>query len=122
METFKQQNKVGKYSGFGLLLVAVGIVFLLRNLGVDVPHWLFSWSSLMLVAGLWIGYKKNFRIDNWVLLVMIGGIFTIRDIAFFELSRITGALILIGLGIYLVIKPSKVLSFSEGCKHRKTLE
>ena len=120
METFKQKNKAGKYLGFGLLMIAVGIVFLLRNLGINVPHWLFSWSSLMLVAGLWIGYKKDFRIDNWIILVMIGGIFTIRDIAFFELSRITGALILIGLGIYLVIKPNKIPSFSEGCKSKKT--
>jgi len=120
METFKRKNKAGKYLGFGLLMIAVGIVFLLRNLGINVPHWLFSWSSLMLVAGLWIGYKKDFRIDNWIILVMIGGIFTIRDIAFFELSRITGALILIGLGIYLVIKPNKIPSFSEGCKSKKT--
>lgn len=118
METRKIKNKSDKYLGFGLLMVAVGIISMVKNLGVDVPHWVLSWHTFMLVFGLWIGYKKNFRIDHWVLLVMIGGIFTIRDIAFFELSRITGALILIGLGVYLVIKPDSSAGLSHSFRKR----
>lgn len=110
METFIKKNHADKQLGLGVLIIVIGSVFLLRNSGVDVPHWILSWHTIMLAAGLWMGYRKNFQGGGWLALTIIGAIFTFQDITVFdfELSRITTAIVLIGLGLYVILKPKKV--------------
>lgn len=109
MENLIKKNHADKQMGLGILIVVVGAVFLLRNTGVEVPHWILSWHTIMLGAGLWIGYRKNFQGSGWLALTVIGAIFTLRDITIldFEVSKITTALVLIGLGLWVILKPKK---------------
>jgi len=115
MENLIKKNHDNKQFGLGILIVFIGSVFLLRNTGLDIPHWVLSWHTIMLGAGLWIGYRKSFQGSGWLALTIIGAIFTLKDITVFdfELSKITTAIILIGLGLYLVLKPKKVKSFDQ---------
>lgn len=115
METFNKKNHTDKQFGLGILIVVIGAVFLLRNTGVDVPHWVLSWHTIMLGAGLWIGYRKNFQGSGWLALTIIGAIFTLRDITVFDfaVSKITTALVLISLGLYVILKPRKLKSFDQ---------
>ncbi|MFC3562223.1 LiaF transmembrane domain-containing protein [Pedobacter jamesrossensis] len=107
MENLIKKNHADKQMGLGILIVVIGAVFLLRNTGVDVPHWVLSWHTVMLGAGLWIGYRKNFQGSGWLALTVIGAIFTLKDITLFdfEMSKITTAIALIGLGLWVILKP-----------------
>lgn len=120
METFNNKNhKSNKHLIGGLFLIAIGATFLLKSLGVLIPFWVLSWHTLLLVAGLLIGMSKNFRPGGWIVMTLIGSIFTLKDILFFDISGYTTALVLIGLGIYVILKPRKQkhhFAF-EGSKH-----
>ncbi|RDC54522.1 hypothetical protein DU508_21385 [Pedobacter chinensis] len=113
METLIKKNQAEKQLGLGILIVVIGSVFLLRNSGIDIPRWILSWHTIMLGAGLWIGYRRNFQGGGWLALTIIGAIFTLKHIVVFdfELSRITTALVLIALGLYVILKPKKVTTF-----------
>ncbi len=99
----KNNNNNRLWSGF--ILLVIGIVFFLRNFGIDVPHWVLSWHTLLIAIGLFIGFKRNFRGGGWLIFVLIGGYFTIQDIGDFDFSRYHFALIFIALGLYLILKP-----------------
>ncbi|PWS26894.1 hypothetical protein DHW03_12775 [Pedobacter yonginense] len=107
METFIKKNQADKQLGLGILVLVIGSVFLLRTIGLDLPHWILSWHTVMLGAGLWMGYRRNFTGGGWLALTIIGGIFTLKDITIFDfaLSKITTAVFLIGFGLYLILKP-----------------
>lgn len=64
----------------GAFVVVIGIILLMKQLGVDFPGWLFTWESLLIVIGLYIGIKHNFKHAGWLILIMIGGVLLIDDI------------------------------------------
>ena len=115
METFFKKNQADKQLGLGILIVAIGSVFLLRNSGLDIPHWILSWHTIMLGAGLWLGYRKNYQGSSWLALTVIGAIFTLKHIVVFdfEISRIAAALAFIGVGLYLILKPKRFKSVND---------
>ncbi|SHG45996.1 LiaF transmembrane domain-containing protein [Pedobacter caeni] len=111
METPIQNKKFNRHIAAGVIIIALGSLLMLDNLGLNIPHWILSWHTVMLAIGLMIGYRKDFKVSGWVVLVIIGGIYTLKDIAFFDLSRFTSALVLIGLGAYLLLKPNHKPAF-----------
>jgi len=121
METFIKKNQADKQLGLGILIVAIGSVFLLRNSGLDIPRWILSWHTIMLGAGLWMGYRKNFQGSGWLALTIIGAIFTLKHIVIFdfEISKITGALAFIALGLYLILRPEKKINFQTPQQEKK---
>jgi len=121
MENIIKKNHTDKQMGLGILIVVIGAVFLLRNTGVDVPHWILSWHTIMLGAGLWIGYRKNFQGSGWLALTVIGAIFTLKDITVFdfEMSKITTALVLIGLGLWVILKPKKFKNLDQNFQNNQ---
>lgn len=121
METFIKKNQADKQLGLGILIVVIGSVFLLRNSGLDIPRWILSWHTIMLGAGLWMGYRKNFQGSGWLALTIIGAIFTLKHIVIFdfEISKITGALAFIALGLYLMLKPERKINFHNTQQEKK---
>jgi predicted membrane protein len=91
----------------GMILLVIGIFFFLRNFGVDIPNWIFSWHTLLIAIGLFIGVKRNFQGGGWLILVLIGSYFTIADIGNFDFSQYFFAFIFIALGLFLIFKPKK---------------
>jgi len=83
----------------GLFLLLVGGVLLLDQLGFPLPDWLFSWHILLIAIGLFIGFRSHFRNFAWLILIMIGGAYTIQDYYHnIQLERfiLPGVLILVG--------------------------
>ncbi|MCX2573057.1 LiaF transmembrane domain-containing protein [Pedobacter sandarakinus] len=115
MENLINKTNGDKQFGLGILIVFIGAVFLLRNSGLPIPHWILSWHTIMFGAGIWLGYRKNFEGGRWLALTIIGGIFTFRDIALFDFafSKISIAMCLIALGAYLILKPKRTISFNQ---------
>lgn len=115
METFIKKNHADKQFGLGILILVIGSVCLLINSGIDIPHWILKWHTIMLGVGLWLGYRKDFNGSGWLALTIIGGLFTLKSITVFdfEVSRISTALVLIGLGLYVILKPKRVQNFDQ---------
>jgi predicted membrane protein len=89
----------------GLIILVIGLVFLLRNFGIYVPGWIFSWHMLLLAIGLFIGFKRNFNGGGWLVMVLIGGYFTISNLVDYDLGKYYFAFALIALGLFLIFKP-----------------
>jgi predicted membrane protein len=64
----------------GLILLAAGALLLASRAGAPVPDWLFSWHSLLIAIGLFIGFRSNFRNPGWVIMFSIGGFFLLDDV------------------------------------------
>lgn len=108
MENYKIKNRNHSNSAWsGLILLIIGVVFFLRSFGIYIPGWVISWPMLLVAIGLFIGFKRNFRGGGWLVMVLIGGYFTLGNIADFDIRRYYFALAFIGLGLYLIFKPKR---------------
>jgi predicted membrane protein len=93
----------------GLLLIGVGMVILLSKLNIFfMPYWVFSWQMLLIVLGLFIGFRHNFQKSGWLVLVLIGAIFLINDLVTgFNLRIYFWPILLIGIGLWVMLKPKR---------------
>lgn len=110
MENSNNNNVTNNRSGrmiSGLVIVFIGLAFLLDNIGFNIPHWVFSWHTLLIVIGLFVGARRNFRGAGWLIMVLIGSYFTIDDITGldFDASKYALGVGLVILGGYLIFKP-----------------
>jgi predicted membrane protein len=101
----EKRHTRGKILG-GFLIVLVGCLFLGRELGMEIPQWIFSWKTLLIALGLMIGVKSNFRSAKWIILVVIGLVFLISD-NYPELAirHFLWPCILILFGLVVIFKP-----------------
>lgn len=113
METYKNTNGRSNRMGSGLILLVIGLIFFLRNFGIGIPHWIFSWHTILLAIGLVIGFRHNFTGGKWLIMVLIGGYFTLDDIIGLDLSQYYVAAGFIILGLYLILKPGGGILSSE---------
>jgi len=110
MENSNNNNITPNRSGrmlSGLVIVIIGLAFLLDNMGFDIPHWVFSWHTFLIVIGVFVGVRRNFKGAGWLIMILIGVYFTIDDITGldFDASKYALGVGLIILGGYLILKP-----------------
>jgi predicted membrane protein len=101
----RSEHKRGKVIG-GLLVVSVGVLFLLKELGVDIPFWLFSWKMLLIILGLFTLLKNRFKSAWGLTLMIIGGVFMAAD--FYPEVNITSLffpVLIIIAGLFIIFKP-----------------
>ncbi len=106
-EAWDKDQRRGKVLG-GIFIIAVGVLFLLREMGFWLPEWLFTWQMLVIAIGIFSGLKHSFRSFGWIITVLVGLAFMIKDFApelhigkFFW----PGAIILVG--IFMIFKPKR---------------
>lgn len=101
------QHRVNKKSGkvwVGFILLVIGIVLLINTLGFFMPDWIISWPMLILVIGLTIGLRHNFRHPASVILILIGGVFLLeRIIPGLSFRNFIWPVAIIILGLYLIV-------------------
>ena len=90
----------------GLLLMVLGVGFLLQQLDFFfIPHWLFSFPMAMIVWGLYIGARHNFRNSAWFIVTLVGLVWISNDIApGYNLHAIMWPVAIIAFGIWLIIR------------------
>ena len=91
----------------GLFIIALGVIWLLRKMGVYLPDWVVSWQTILIVIGIGIGVGNNFRnAASWVL-IGIGTIFLVNDIFFipFEVRQYFWPVLVIAIGLVIILKP-----------------
>ncbi|PUZ24540.1 hypothetical protein GA0116948_105174 [Chitinophaga costaii] len=104
----RRRDGRGRHVG-GLVLVIVGIFLLLHNLNLDLPRWVFSWPSLLILVGILVGVRQQFRSINWLAMICIGSVFLFRDIApdFFAIrEELIWPVVLIVVGVLIYLRNS----------------
>lgn len=98
-------NRSGKVWA-GLFIIGIGILILLDNIGLNLPHWLISWSTFLIVLGLFVGVKHRFRNVGWLVMVLVGVYFTLDDaVKNLDVRHVVFPTMLVLLGIFLIFKP-----------------
>jgi predicted membrane protein len=92
----------------GIFILVIGIAALVKATVTDLPDWVFSWQTFLIVLGLFIGLKHGFRNPSWFILIIIGSIFLVRDIyPDLAIRRYIWPAALIAVGAFLIIKPRR---------------
>jgi predicted membrane protein len=92
----------------GLFLLLIGGVALLKAMILPVPDWMFTWQMFLIVLGLFLGIRSNFRGPAWFILIMIGGFFLADDFFPGIISRrYLWPLAIIILGIFFIVRPRR---------------
>ncbi len=72
----KQRNS--KLFG-GLIVVAVGVLILLKQMNVYIADWILSWEMILIVVGVSMLVKHKFQKTSAYVLILIGVIFMLND-------------------------------------------
>ncbi|WP_316737645.1 LiaF transmembrane domain-containing protein [Pedobacter aquatilis] len=120
-------NINNNYSGrmlSGLIIILVGLGFLVRTMDLDIPRWIFSGSNLLILLGVFIGLRNNFKGIGWLVLVLIGAYSTIDNMHLgFDASKYALGVGLVIVGSYLIFKPKNgKTTFGFGNRQIESLE
>lgn len=92
----------------GLFILMIGVALLLNKTIDGFPNWLFSWQTLLIAIGLFIGIRHNFRDITWLILVLIGSIFLIdKVVPQFSFRQYTFPVAIIVIGLFILLRPRK---------------
>lgn len=92
----------------GIFILVVGLVYLLKQMNFPIPYWVFTWATSLIVVGLYIGIKNNFRDSTWFILVIIGTVWLLDDITpSYNLHRYIWPVGLMLVGFFFIIRPKK---------------
>lgn len=79
MRQLRRRYNRGKILG-GLLLLTAGALFMAREMGAMVPHWVFTWKMLLIALGFVAGAKRAFAPGGWMIVVLVGAGFLLADL------------------------------------------
>lgn len=104
------KNSGRVWSGF--IIVIIGFAFLLNNMGLNIPRWIFSWSNFLIVLGVFIGVRRNFKGVAWLILILIGAYNTLDNIPGLDLdlSKYALGIGLVIVGGFLIFRPKDTLA------------
>ena len=90
----------------GMFLLLIGGILMVDQMGVPLPHWIFSWHVLLIAVGLFLGMRNNFRGGTWAILIMVGTFFLVQDyFPEIPLRRFIWPAILIFVGLTIILSP-----------------
>ena len=91
----------------GAFILLIGIVALMKAVMLDFPGWVFSWQMALIAFGVFIGIRHNFRGGAWLVLLLVGGVFLLRDI-FPDFSfKLIWPTVLIVIGAFIIMRPRR---------------
>lgn len=72
-----------------------------------IPGWLISWPMMIIIIGLIIGGKSNFKNPASLIILGIGLFFLIQRITHFNMAPFLWPLVIIGIGLWLLLDKRK---------------
>lgn len=103
----EKSHRRGKVFG-GILVVIAGSLFLARELGAEIPHWIFTWKTFLIALGLLMGVKHNFRNAGWFFLVAVGVVFLLGDVyPLMNIKPFLWPVLIILFGLMIIFKPRR---------------
>lgn len=90
----------------GIFLVIIGGAILLNKMYPELPNWLFSWKTLLITIGLYVGAKHNFRGGGWAIPIIIGSVFLFTDnFPDLAIKRYIWPIAIIVVGLFIILRP-----------------
>lgn len=90
----------------GIFLVAIGAGLLIDKMNPELPNWIFSWKTFLIVLGLYIGAKHNFRSGGWFVPIIIGSVFlVIENFPDLAIRPYIWPIAIITVGLIIILKP-----------------
>jgi predicted membrane protein len=88
----------------GLFILLVGVAALLKASLTDLPDWIFSWETFLILLGFFIGIRQKFRGFGWFIIMLVGGAFLITEInPDIAIHRYIWPIIIIVIGIFFML-------------------
>jgi predicted membrane protein len=108
MSTYSKPKNDGNIA-FGFIILGIGVILLLRKIGLFIPSWVLSWPMILIVIGTFAMIKHEFKSFFGAIMLFIGVYFLLtREFDFdFGLSQYIFPLGLIVLGIYLILQKQR---------------
>ncbi|SDF89893.1 Predicted membrane protein [Pedobacter terrae] len=102
------KNSGRVWSGF--IIIIIGFAFLLNNIGLNIPRWIFSWSNFLILLGVFLGVRRNFKGIGWLVLILVGTYNTLIHIPGLDLdlSKYALGFGLVIVGCFLIFRPKHV--------------
>jgi hypothetical protein len=75
----KSQGTSGNVA-VGALLLLVGGLLLSRELGANLPDWLFRWEMILVAVGIGVAIKSKFRDFGWIIILGVAFFFLADDL------------------------------------------
>lgn len=94
----RRENATG-----GVILLIIGSFLLARQMGVQLPGWLFTWPMIPIVVGVFVGIKTRFRDFGWILLIGVGVFFLLEKMQAWSLKDYILPMTIIGVGLAIVV-------------------
>ncbi|WP_157761061.1 LiaF transmembrane domain-containing protein [Chitinophaga caeni] len=94
----------------GLVLVLIGLFLILKRLNLHLPDWLFSWEMILIVIGVLVGLKNNFKGSGWLICIVIGAVFMLHDVLPWwpdEMRKFTWPLLIVLAGVLIIVNGTK---------------
>jgi hypothetical protein len=89
----------------GMIVVIVGTLLLAREVGADIPYWIFSWHMLLIAFGLYLGARHSWRNPVWMIPVAIGSAFLIEDLVpEVRIREYFWPVLIIGVGVVMILR------------------
>lgn len=103
-----KRPRSGRFFG-GIIILAVGVLLLLRQLGtVALPDWLFTWPMILIAIGLYSGARHGSRGRGWIILLLIGGLFLTQEFyPKMNLWQYIWPIIIIAAGLLMIFRPKR---------------
>jgi predicted membrane protein len=89
-------------------LIVVGSLLLVRQMGADLPTWLFSWQMFLITLGIFSGFAHAFRGPGWLIMILVGTFFLLDQlIPGLDIHRFIWPAVIIVVGLVLLVRPKK---------------
>ncbi len=110
-DDIKHTKEPGKGKSLaGMILLVIGAVLLVKQFGLFFfPDWLISWPLFLIILGVYLGAKNNFRNSSGVIMIIIGVAFLLGDIPGLHIHNIAWPVMIICIGIWLILKRNNKL-------------
>jgi hypothetical protein len=103
MNKLKRSQNDGNIA-FGFIILGIGVVLLLRKMGLFIPGWVLSWPMIFIVIGTFAIIKHEFKSFFGFIMLFFGAYFLLKNEFDFDfgISQYIWPLGLIALGVYLI--------------------
>ena len=107
----KGRNSIADNSNvtFGLIILIIGTVWLLKALGVMIPDWVTTWPMFLIAIGIVILIKYNFQSTGGAFILLLGSYFLLRreGLLPFEVQQYLLPVALIIIGIVIMFRKQR---------------
>ena len=95
----------------GAFIIGFGLLLLLYKMNFPIPHWIFTWQTILIAVGLYIGIKSQFRNFASFILIGIGSLFLWDDVVYgIDLHQYITPIFIIAIGTLFILKPKRKFS------------